>query len=731
MGRLVLVACIACVQVSTASAQKLVVTAPANATGDGASAFDVRVALEPASAIDKAEDLELTTDAGVVGDAKPDGDAAVVYRVTPPRVASATTMTLHATITVGRKTVRARRAVAVSAPPFAQTEVASGGPFEVRAPDRMLLGVHGAADVSIAARDGAPPTIMTNVGALSALEPGDDGRLHATYTPPKAKFPQVAIIAVVAADSADIDWTSIALYGKATVDLKSEANASVVVRVGDTEYGPVRTDRRGKASIAVAAPPGVWKAKTIATDKLGNRKRGSLALGAPPFDRMLAVCPVVDSTLRMLVVDADGSRAERVKVELSASVGALGKAKRVEPGVFAAVYDAPEGATIGDDVSMTAALGSKESDSCRTVMPGEVPSGVELVLARPELVSGGEPIGVTVTLVYPGRLPPLDVDVTLRANLGDVSEPEHSDGGSSTALWTVPASFEGKRRAELVATVESSSATATATLALVAGPAARIVAEPGARVRADGSSTTQIVVRAFDADDNIQPDIEPTANATGSIGPFEVRDDGSHVATYTSFRSSSARSDVVTVTAASGLSARATIALRPLPPRFAASARLGYVTNFAKVSGPMVAVGAGTRLPILRDFLEVGVEVELYRSRTSQMDEVNDQDITTIVDAVPIQATARLSYVLGIATAYVVGRAGIALIDAGVDSAFTGKIVRSETSFAVSGGVGADVAIGPGSAVFEVAMLRAALASDEISGNAGGLQIGAGYRIGF
>src|SRR5207247_2239970 len=137
--------------------------------------------------------------------------------------------------------------------------VGSGGPFDLRAPARMLLGVGGSASISLRAPPGPPPRLAASLGVVSTPTVGPDGRLHATYTP-SGRASGFAIVSAVGEGGAPIDWIVIALHGRPQVEVRSRSDTVVRVRVAGIDYGPVRTDATGVAALAVLVPPGVESA---------------------------------------------------------------------------------------------------------------------------------------------------------------------------------------------------------------------------------------------------------------------------------------------------------------------------------------------------------------------------------------------------------------------------------------------------------------------------------------
>jgi hypothetical protein len=57
----------------------------------------------------------------------------------------------------------------------------------------------------------------------------------------------------------------IPLLGRTTLPVTTDPNAQVVIEIGESHFGPVKADRRGKVQVPIEVPPGVKEARVLAT----------------------------------------------------------------------------------------------------------------------------------------------------------------------------------------------------------------------------------------------------------------------------------------------------------------------------------------------------------------------------------------------------------------------------------------------------------------------------------
>lgn len=169
--------------------------------------------------------------------------------------------------------------------------------FDVGGPSPLVLGQVESVPVRIRAPEegqvaGRPLRLSVNVGRFGEVKRVKPGLYEAQYTPPLARFPQVAFVAVWRETGPDarIQFFRIPLHARTVVPIKARSGSEVRVQVGDRVFGPV-VARRGEADIEIEVPPGVRQ--VVVTSVFQNREtQATVDSGIPPYNRLtLAVSP--------------------------------------------------------------------------------------------------------------------------------------------------------------------------------------------------------------------------------------------------------------------------------------------------------------------------------------------------------------------------------------------------------------------------------------------------------
>jgi hypothetical protein len=621
--------------------------------------------------------------------------------------------------------------------------------LQLSGPARLVLGVDRSAEVIVAgAREPGLVALHANVGSISAARARADGRLAATYTPPAARFPQVAVIAAVVVGGSeggsDFAWTSIPLHGTARVTTKTERKAEVVLRVAGKDHGPVTASRRGRAAISVEVPPGVGEATTIAVDRAGNRTEKPLPLSVPPFSRLLAVCPSSGDRLLLFATDAGGRPLDGGAFDLGIPIGRMSAVRRLAAGVYEARFSIGDAATTAPFAEVSAAPRGPRAVAarCRMPIPGELPSAVAVTLDRRQFTPGEPPIEALLELRYRGRRAPRPAEVAVQVEAGVFTAPQRIGPASFRVRWTPPSRFDGRARVALrvravpVGGADSDArapaATGEAAVELRPGAPARVDVEltGGDALAADGHSRAPIRVLVRDRFGNPVPGARLLARSAGLVGPFRAAAGGKLAADYVAPRSRTRWADrLQLVETTTGLAGTADIRLRPLPRRVAAGFRLGYVTNLRKMSSPAAVADVSVRLPFGAERFELAGEVGVWRRRLSES--ADGEMVTTSIKAVPVRG--RLTYELPLARLALFGGAGggVILTSTEVSSASAGVASGLTTLPAVGALVGARLRAGPGRLGVEAGWWHASLDRPELRGSMAGLEISAGYALGF
>jgi hypothetical protein len=293
----------------------------------------------------------------------------------------------------------------------------------------------------------------------------------------------------------------------------------------------------------------------------------------------------------------------------------------------------------------------------------------------------------------------------------------------------VPDGFEGRSGATLkIRTVSSPPVSAIKELTLQPGPIAQLeVSADRTQLPADGHASTALTVRATDAFGNPVSNARLHSSSAGTISAFSMTDPGVYSASYVP---PIERPDVdrVVIRDQQG-SARGELSIElESPSNLLVSAHAGYLTNFGKVSSPIVSANLWLRLPVLEQRLVAGVGIAYYSSSFSEADADNQERVEAEMSVVPLLGS--LMYELGwhSLTPYAGVAAGAALVGTRLSSESSGDMREAHTVFIVSPVVGALYPLGPGELGLRLAYVYSHL-NGSLEGNAGGLHIAAGYRL--
>jgi hypothetical protein len=244
--------------------------------------------------------------------------------------------------------------------------------FSIAGPGSLVLGKDTQTTLSIHAPAAARFHVYTNTGQLGAATPIAAGEWRLDYTLPTQKYPQVALIALVTEDGVHFAWTTIALHGSARVEIQSEPEVLVEVRVGQALFGPTTTDGAGRAELPVVVPPGYTSVTSIATDGLGNQKEQTIPLGVPAFQRLLSVCAAQQRLgFWVFTVDQQGLPQANALIDVSGPPARVTGVTPVSPGVYRVAFEVPDPAQAGKSIRVSASLRGDPTSShaCESTIP--------------------------------------------------------------------------------------------------------------------------------------------------------------------------------------------------------------------------------------------------------------------------------------------------------------------------------------------------------------------------
>ncbi|MCP5116331.1 MAG: tetratricopeptide repeat protein, partial [bacterium] len=154
-------------------------------------------------------------------------------------------------------------------------------------PARLLLSRPRPVHVSAKAPAGKEIQFHVSAGSLGSIQRHHDGRVSASYAPPKQRFPGRVVVAATTTERDVVNYATIDLYASPKLKIQSAPKALVRVKLGREVFGPIRTDHTGGAILTVEAGPGIAHAAAVARDEAGFERTSWLPLNPPAFTETL------------------------------------------------------------------------------------------------------------------------------------------------------------------------------------------------------------------------------------------------------------------------------------------------------------------------------------------------------------------------------------------------------------------------------------------------------------
>lgn len=254
-------------------------------------------------------------------------------------------------------------------------------------PEALVLGEPGNGTVTVAGARGTP-LLDTNSGTIDTFTPLGGGRFTARYQPKAVNYPHVALLGAADPVTGDVAWAPIGLSGKAEFPVDVGGDATVMLRLGGREHGPVRSNADGVASVPIVVPPGVGTATKVVV-------RGSDVAESEidlqiPATRRIAVLPtparVIDGVpfdVYVAVTDPTGRPDPAATPTFTTNAGTFGPVRAVSAGLYAATWT-PARPAQGASPQITASLGDERQTTERevAVLP-PLPASLEVVADAP------------------------------------------------------------------------------------------------------------------------------------------------------------------------------------------------------------------------------------------------------------------------------------------------------------------------------------------------------------
>lgn len=174
--------------------------------------------------------------------------------------------------------------------------LAMAAPPEVTAtPERVVLGREREVVLRVRVPENAGPVraaASSGTFERDTVAGGDERTFR--WVPPDIRHPQMAVLLFwVDGDGSEKQPPEVArvlvpMLGRLSLDIATNPGAQVVVEVANTRFGPVRANARGRATVPVEVPPGVKRARVLATRGELHTDR-TTALPVPPHQPLVAM----------------------------------------------------------------------------------------------------------------------------------------------------------------------------------------------------------------------------------------------------------------------------------------------------------------------------------------------------------------------------------------------------------------------------------------------------------
>jgi hypothetical protein len=220
-----------------------------------------------------------------------------------------------------------------------------------------------------------------------------------------------------------------------------------------------------------------------------------------------------------------------------------------------------------------------------------------------------------------------------------------------------------------------------------------------------------------------------SGEARGELSRFAEVALGRYEAEYRAPRGFAGSDRVSVSDTASGLHAEATLQLVSGNGPIALAARAGYLTNLARVSGPLLLVSLGYRLPVWQEHVRVSALAGYYTSQTNVPTDSASEKLDVGLRAVPLMLRAEYAFRLGIVQLSPLVGAGVLSALSQLSSPSTGAYRDHNLLPLLAAGANAGLALGPGQVSLELSYWAAALDAQTVSGNAGGANVSMGYEL--
>lgn len=509
---------------------------PSAVVGDGSSTATLfLLALNPDGSPMTGLKGRIGADQGGTSDLKDQGNGLYSFDYTPPMVSAATKVSFSLKAkTAAKVSMDKDFALWVNPPLPAQLTVSSS-------PTELVLGQDQGAALNIrltgpngeTAADGGQLLVNTEYGSVESLTYLGGGAWTARYVPKAVNYPHLDVVTFAdARDPSKVYGTHVvSMVGKTNFPISDATpNSTVMLRIGERDFGPYQADTQGKVSIPVTVPPGIPTATRI-TIVNGEQRQEPFDLQLPKTRRLalfpMATVPGDGETsvpVRIAVRTPEGKADGGAKVSLSSTSGKVSQPVHEGNGIYRADFT-PSRSAGGETVTLSASVAGEASKSeLQVQVAPALPNQLKLT-AEPTQLSAG----ATGFKVYAKLTDPAGIGIEGAAPAFVVAGAKASGAPRDLKSGDYQSSFS-------TTGADSVLVTALALGAPSGNPMSRVVVLPSSeRVTNDGRSTVVVSVLSVDQFGYPVPDQPVTLRVNAGDGrlPSEVRTDARGLATVT------------------------------------------------------------------------------------------------------------------------------------------------------------------------------------------------------
>jgi Invasin, domain 3 len=592
--------------------------------------------------------------------------------------------------------------------------------------------------------EGRPLRLSVNVGRFGPVTRVSPGVYRTQYWPPDTRFPQVALVAVwrETGPEAPIQFLRLPLYGTTRMEVEAPPGARVAAEVGMDSFGPVQTDRKGRAEVPLVVPPLVPEATIVVHGAGGELTRKRVAVAVPPYNRLtLALVPhalVANGRdwARVEVFYDVGREARPEAVRLVPSVGRAEFVRSEPGGKLVYRYVAPAGAREREVEFRAEVEGDTLASGSARLSLGLPPANVVQVLPpeRPLVADGKSRLPVRVRVLDANGLGLPAQRLEVLAGGRAAQEVREEGAGEYVVELVGPSRYPAGGRLEVSASVERPDGqTVTGAAQLQVQPpripsAVEAKVSPGALV-ADGQSRATVTIDVRDAAGQPLSGVTLEASATeGAVSQVVEVGGGRYRAEFTAPGQVPAAGEaMVRLVDATGTHASAFPVPLLSPQRLLVGVRGGLYHGLGERSGPRA--GLDVWAPFRAGEVPLAVGLSASWSQASQRVVDASRGLATDSEALLVPVTLRLGY--GLVTTPGFGLYG------GVGGMASWARVRTSASGREASGLGFGglgflagvLRLGPGQLFAELSYGYAPLEQAEFRLEAGGAGVEVGYRV--